>query len=196
MIYTIDHIGFEVIDMSTLFYDKVMFSDTRRFLPTLTEIRLYQKYTSAEPDVIQILTEGPTETRELAPIFIITGLNGFSELEKMAKHLLYPTYCTVIPKDSWTIENLAKVFVKVSRVHFITTKGFKVQVLNVDLRGSCICIYSRKSQQNLEYIISEEQQVSAILKFNLRNVRFRCLRNSSVSNSKSTVNISSVESIL
>lgn len=88
-------------------------------MPTLEEIILAQKYISAEPDFVQILTEGPIEIRELAPVFIMTGLNGFSELEKMTKRLLYPAYCTVIPKDSWTVESLAKVFAEVSLVHIV-----------------------------------------------------------------------------
>lgn len=64
--------------------------------------------------MMQILTEGPTNYREVAPIFIIQGLAGKMEVKKMAQELLYPTYYNVMPCSPWPIEKLAEVYAEVN----------------------------------------------------------------------------------
>lgn len=84
------------------------------FLPKVNEIIECQKNTSLQPDIVQILTEGPTNIRELAPIFIIQGVAGNNNFQKMSENLLYPTYCTVMPCAPWPIDKLAEIYATVS----------------------------------------------------------------------------------
>lgn len=85
-----------------------------KLLPTLTEIITMQKMSLVEPDFVQILTDGPTEIRELTPVFIIPGISGHEEVKKLAGNLLYPTYCAIIPATTWSLYKLAQVLAKVS----------------------------------------------------------------------------------
>lgn len=70
----------------------------------------------------QILTAGPVKYREVAPIFIITGLTGRKELKKLADNLVYPTYCTTIPNKPWCIKKLAKIYAEVNFSLYIIIK--------------------------------------------------------------------------
>ncbi|CAG9841081.1 unnamed protein product [Diabrotica balteata] len=88
---------------------KSVIKDVTQLLPSEQEVIRLQKNASDEPEFVQVLTEGPLEIRELAPLFVIPGLTGFAELEQMLKHILYPTFCAVLPSKSWSLEKLAKV---------------------------------------------------------------------------------------
>lgn len=73
-----------------------------------------QKCSTPQPEILKILTAGPVNIRELAPIFIIHGIAGRKELEKMTKDLVYPTYCTSVPSTLWPIEKLAETYAEVT----------------------------------------------------------------------------------
>ncbi|XP_072398837.1 fatty acid synthase-like [Diabrotica undecimpunctata] len=88
---------------------KSVIKDVTQLLPSEQEVIRLQKNASDEPEFVQVLTEGPLEIRELAPLFVIPGLTGFAELEQMLKHILYPTFCAVLPSKSWSLDKLAKV---------------------------------------------------------------------------------------
>lgn len=66
--------------------------------------------------MMQVITEGSVKYREVAPVFIITGLTGQVQVKKMTKNLLYPTYCTVLPKTAWPIDKLAKLYAQVRTI--------------------------------------------------------------------------------
>ncbi|XP_066149955.1 fatty acid synthase-like isoform X1 [Euwallacea fornicatus] len=68
-----------------------------------------------EPELIQLITEGPQEIRELIPLFIIPGLSTEKEIEELAKHLLLPTFCAVLPRKPFTLKELAKKYVELIR---------------------------------------------------------------------------------
>lgn len=106
-------------------------------LPTLTEICEDQKYPSDQPELIRVLTEGPDEFREIAPVFIIQGIAGKLNVKELAKKLVYPTYCTVLPCSTWSIEKLAETYVEVrSLFNFncnIKYTGKHLYQLNLDL---------------------------------------------------------------
>lgn len=72
------------------------------------------KKSTLQPELIQILTDGPVEIRELAPVFIIHGIAGRKDLKKMTNDLSYPTYYTSIPSTPWPIEKLAEIFAEVT----------------------------------------------------------------------------------
>ncbi|KAH0814014.1 hypothetical protein GEV33_008777 [Tenebrio molitor] len=61
----------------------------------------------AKPELVQLVTLGPREMRELSPVFIIPGLSGDKELKEMALQLLYPTFCAVLPSTPLSIKELA-----------------------------------------------------------------------------------------
>ncbi|XP_057655807.1 fatty acid synthase-like [Diorhabda carinulata] len=89
---------------------KAVIKDVTKLVPSLDDILHLQKNTSNEPELVQVLTEGPIEIRELAPLFLIPGLTGFTETEEMLKNLLYPTFCAVLPANPWPWEKLADVY--------------------------------------------------------------------------------------
>ncbi|XP_066247499.1 fatty acid synthase-like [Euwallacea similis] len=68
-----------------------------------------------EPELIQLVTEGPQEIRELIPFFIIPGLSTEKEIEDLAKNLLLPTFCAVLPNKPYTLKELAKKYVELIR---------------------------------------------------------------------------------
>ncbi|XP_060524806.1 fatty acid synthase-like [Cylas formicarius] len=65
-----------------------------------------------EPEMIQIVTEGPREMRELAPLFIIPGLNTEKEVEELGRHLLLPTFVAVLPSTATPVKKLAETYAK------------------------------------------------------------------------------------
>lgn len=82
-------------------------------LPSPPDIIRDQKYASKEPTLVQIVTEGPREIRELAPVFVIPGLAGRKNLDEMAMTLLYPTFLAVLPSTPWSIKDMAVAYVEV-----------------------------------------------------------------------------------
>ncbi|CAG9823792.1 unnamed protein product [Phaedon cochleariae] len=84
--------------------------DMSKVIPTIEDIIREQKNAPEEPELVQVITEGPLEIRELAPLFIVPGMMGQPELEEMVTHLLYPTFLTAMPATPWPIERLAEVF--------------------------------------------------------------------------------------
>ncbi|KAJ8980787.1 hypothetical protein NQ317_004788 [Molorchus minor] len=95
-----------------------LFKKLSLLLPTSTEIIKDQKYAPSEPTFVQIVTEGPREIRELAPIFIIPGLTGKKELDELAMNLLYPTFCAVLPSKPIPFKDLAAAYVQKMREIF------------------------------------------------------------------------------
>lgn len=89
---------------------KAVIKDVTKLIPSIDDILRLQKNAHNEPELVQVVTEGPVEIRELAPLFIIPGLTGFTELEEMLKNLLYPTFCAVLPTNPWPWEKLAEVY--------------------------------------------------------------------------------------
>lgn len=85
-------------------------------MPTVDDIIIPQKETLAESKFVQILTKGPTDIREQAPIFIIIGIAGHAEVKKMADRLLYPTYVASMPSTCWSSMELAKKYAKVKNI--------------------------------------------------------------------------------
>lgn len=67
-----------------------------------------------EPQLVQLVTEGPREIRELIPLFIVPGLSTENEIEELARHLLLPTFCAVLPNTPMGLKELAEKFVEVS----------------------------------------------------------------------------------
>ncbi|XP_030762053.1 fatty acid synthase-like [Sitophilus oryzae] len=80
-------------------------------LPNSPDI-LHQQFEDAPkvPEIVQITTEGPMEIRELAPLFIIPGLNTEAEIEKFARQLFVPAFCAVLPSDPYNVKDLAEIF--------------------------------------------------------------------------------------
>lgn len=68
-----------------------------------------------EPELIQLVTEGPREIRELVPLFIIPGLNTNQEIEELARSLLVPTFQAVLPRSLMTLKELAEKYVELIR---------------------------------------------------------------------------------
>lgn len=91
-----------------------LISDIGKLLPKVNEIMKNQKYSTVQPEILQILTTGPVKIREIAPIFIIPAIAGRKDLEKMIKDLLYPTYYMSIPSTPWPIEKLAETYAEVT----------------------------------------------------------------------------------
>ncbi|XP_018570431.1 fatty acid synthase-like [Anoplophora glabripennis] len=92
-----------------------LFKKLSQMLPTPPDIIRDQKYASKEPTLVQIVTEGPREIRELAPVFVIPGLAGRKELDEMAMTLLYPTFLAVLPSTPWSIKDMAVAYVEKMR---------------------------------------------------------------------------------
>lgn len=67
-----------------------------------------------EPEIIQLVTGGPQELRELIPLFIIPGLSTESEIEELASYLLLPTFLAVLPSTPMSIKELAENYATVS----------------------------------------------------------------------------------
>nr|XP_023020295.1 fatty acid synthase-like [Leptinotarsa decemlineata] len=89
--------------------------DLGNVIPSIEEIIREQKNAKQEPEWVQIVSEGPLEIRELAPLFIIPGLTGHKELEKMIERLLLPTFVAVAPATSWPLDKMAEVYAKKMR---------------------------------------------------------------------------------
>ncbi|KAJ8967373.1 hypothetical protein NQ314_002933 [Rhamnusium bicolor] len=92
-----------------------LFKKLTQMLPTPADIIRNQKYAPKEPELEQIVTEGPREIRELAPILIVPSVTGQKELEELAMGLLYPTFYTVLPSTAWSISDMAIVYVEKMR---------------------------------------------------------------------------------
>lgn len=82
-------------------------------LPAPEDIIKDHRYAPEEPALVQIVTEGPREIRELAPVFVIPGVTGRKELDEMAMTLLYPTFLAVLPSTPWSIKDMAVAYVEV-----------------------------------------------------------------------------------
>nr|CAI5821978.1 unnamed protein product [Callosobruchus analis] len=84
--------------------------DFRKFLPTPDQLIYAQKRAPEEPDFVQVITEGPMEIRELLPLFVIPGLTGHDELEKMFESILYPTFLAQLPNKPWPLKKMAEKY--------------------------------------------------------------------------------------
>lgn len=93
--------------------EKYFLAGIGHFLPTPSEIIEDQKYSASEPGLVRMITEGPENFREIAPVFIIQGITGKMNVKKMTTKLLYPTYCTVLPCSRWPIEKVAETYAQV-----------------------------------------------------------------------------------
>ncbi|KAL1508883.1 hypothetical protein ABEB36_003705 [Hypothenemus hampei] len=92
---------------------QALFKKLTQMLPNSIEKLTEQtKDAPDEPDIIQLITEGPQEIRELIPLFIIPGLNTESEIEELASHLLMPSFCGILPRTPTTLKELAEKFVE------------------------------------------------------------------------------------
>lgn len=69
-----------------------------------------------EPELVQITTLGPTEMRELSPIFVFPGLSGHKELDEMAFELIYPTFWANLPSKPMPLKDLAKTLAEVGPI--------------------------------------------------------------------------------
>ncbi|CAH2007391.1 unnamed protein product [Acanthoscelides obtectus] len=87
--------------------------DFRKFLPTPEHLIYAQKRAPQEPEWTQVITEGPMEIRELLPLFVIPGLTGREELEKMFESILYPTFLAQLPEKPYPLKKMAEKFVEV-----------------------------------------------------------------------------------
>lgn len=70
-----------------------------------------------EPELVQITTLGPSEIRELSPIFVIPGLSGHKELDEMVFELIYPTFWANLPSKPMPLEDLAQNLAEVCSFH-------------------------------------------------------------------------------
>ncbi|CAG9858377.1 unnamed protein product [Phyllotreta striolata] len=105
-------------DDSSVNSSKAVINDISKLIPKIDDIIQRQKNAPSEPDLLQVVTEGPAEIRELIPVFIIPGLAGNKELEIFTRNLLYPTFYAVYPSAPWPLEKLAEVFAqKMSEVY-------------------------------------------------------------------------------
>ncbi|CAG9765257.1 unnamed protein product [Ceutorhynchus assimilis] len=91
---------------------QALFKKLSQMLPSSPEELSEQiKEAPKEPELVQLVTEGPREIRELIPLFIIPGLNTENEIEELARHLLLPTFCAVLPNKPMGLKELAQKFV-------------------------------------------------------------------------------------
>ena len=82
------------------------------------------KEAPTEPEIVQLVTEGPREIRELVPLFIIPGLNTTKEIEELAKSLLVPTFCAELPSTQMPIKELAEKLVVVRKILLLDYLNF------------------------------------------------------------------------
>lgn len=115
---------------------KLTFVELTQMLPTTPE-QLSEQIKDApdDPELIQLITEGPQEIRELIPLFLIPGLNTENEIQELARSLLLPTFCAVLPNKPLTIRELAEKFVAVSLDFCKSQTGIK-RFFGVENSGS------------------------------------------------------------
>lgn len=95
--------------------DGIHFSELSQMLPSSAKELIEQvKEAPEEPEIIQLVTGGPQELRELIPLFIIPGLSTESEIEELASYLLLPTFLAVLPSTPMSIKELAENYATVS----------------------------------------------------------------------------------
>ncbi|KAG5891273.1 hypothetical protein JTB14_019643 [Gonioctena quinquepunctata] len=140
--------------------------DLGKVIPTIEEIIREQKNATQEPDVVQVISEGPLEIRELSPVFIVPGMTGHNELEGMVEHLLFPTFVTVLPATFWPIEKLAEVYAKKMRA--IYPRGV-FNIISVSSGGALAIEIARVLQKenaslHLFFIDSAPRRIQQALK--------------------------------
>ncbi|KAJ8961708.1 hypothetical protein NQ318_021308 [Aromia moschata] len=143
-----------------------LFKNLGLLLPTPADIIKDQKYSPNEPEMIQIVTEGPREIRELAPIFVVPGISGEKQLDELAMNLLYPTFRVLLPSTKWSLKDLAAVYVKKMRA--IYPKG-PYNIIAISWGGPLAIEIARllhdlKASIHLFFIDSAPNTLQAILK--------------------------------
>ncbi|KAF7281302.1 hypothetical protein GWI33_004884 [Rhynchophorus ferrugineus] len=93
-----------------------------QILPSIETLVEQMTDAPSEPELTQIASEGPFEIRELAPLFIIPGLNTEVEIEMLARQLFLPTFLAILPSKSYTIQELANIFAE--KMRKIWSKNF------------------------------------------------------------------------
>lgn len=134
--------------------------DLAKILPSVEELVKSQEDELDEPELLQVITEGPLEIRELAPIFIIPGLTGYSVLDDLLKSLLYPTFCAVYPSKPWPLEKLAEAYVEVRKylpIYFLS-RSFNAQnifwFITVTRSKGLLFFIVPKFKRNVPYFVS------------------------------------------
>ncbi|KAJ8922067.1 hypothetical protein NQ315_008708 [Exocentrus adspersus] len=143
-----------------------LFKKLTLMLPTPADVIKEQKRAPAEPTLVQIVTEGPREIRELAPVFIIPGISGRKELDDMAMTLLYPTFLAVLPSTSWSIKDMAEVYVK--KMREIWPKG-PYNIISLSWGGALTVEIARilnrsKASLHLYFVDSSPSSIQAAIK--------------------------------